>query len=166
MQRAIDSRISARIGQYSQVLYQELRDLVEDDRGLVATSARRRWVRQAVDEALHRLIQEPRAQRPERLLLREVRHCFAMSQLPRVVLAINETVSAAIAFLDMPECQELLRGRCRAMTRNGDQCRRPPVTGEDYCPSHRHLLEHRPTRLQPVAPLERAPLAPAERAVA
>ena len=166
MQRAIDPRILARIDLYSQVLYRELKDHVQPRRGHADLIHQQRWVRRAVDDALHRLIREPRVQRPERLLLREVRHCFAMSHLPRVVLAINETVSAALGFLDTPECRELLTGRCLAVTRSGDQCRRPPVTGEEFCPSHRHLREAKTVRPQRGALADRELLAPVERAVA
>jgi hypothetical protein len=30
---------------------------------------------------------------------------------------------------------------CRACTRRGSPCRREPLPGRDYCPSHKHLEE-------------------------
>ena len=97
------------------------------------------WLQRSVEEAFERLVVDRNVQGPERLLLRQIRHCFPMASLPAVVVAVNETIGAAVEFLESPQCQELLNGRCLASTRDGEPCRRPPVTGEDYCPSHRHM---------------------------
>ena len=136
--RAVDSRITERVSIYARILFHTL------TRHLDGTDAESEhdyelWVQRSVEEAFERLVVDRNVQGPERLLLRQIRHCFPMASLPGVVVAVNETIGAAVEFLESPQCQELLNGRCLASTRDGEPCRRPPVTGEDYCPSHRHL---------------------------
>ena len=133
--RGVDKRITERVSTYACILFEALsRQLDESTR-----SEHEPWIRQSIEEAFERLVVDRNVRGPERLLLRQIRHCFPMASLSVVVLAVNETVKAAIDFLESPQCQELLNGRCLASTRDGDPCRRPPVTGEDYCPSHRQL---------------------------
>ena len=138
-ERAIDLRITERVSIYARILFQTLRTQLENPNGEVTDQDYELWVRRSIEEAFERLVVDRNVQGPERLLLRQVRHCFPMSSLPAVVVAVNETIGAAVEFLESPPCQELLNGRCLASTRDGEPCRRPPVTGEDYCPSHRHL---------------------------
>lgn len=125
---------------YARILFQTLRQHLDRD---ADTRDYEFWIRRSIEESFERLVVDRNVQGPERLLLRQIRHCFPMASLPAVVVVINETVGAAVEFLESPDCQELLNGRCLASTRDGGACRRPPVTGEDYCPSHRHLQRAR-----------------------
>ena len=54
---------------------------------------------------------------------------------------IENHMVAALEFLDQEIAErgsaDLLR--CRATNRKGKACQRVPVTGSDYCPSHRYL---------------------------
>ena len=138
-ERAIDLRITVRVSIYARILFQTLKRHLDGPDGEVSQQDYEFWVRRSIEEAFERLVVDRNVQGPERLLLRQVRHCFPMSSLPSVVVAVNETIGAAVDFLESPPCQELLNGRCLASTRDGEPCRRPPVIGEDYCPSHRHL---------------------------
>ncbi len=138
--RAIDSRITERVSLYARILFQTLQGKLDSDAGAQDYEF---WVRRSIEESFERLVVDRNVQGPERLLLRQIRHCFPMASLPSVVVVVNETVGATVEFLESPDCQELLNGRCLASTRDGGACRRPPVTGEDYCPSHRHLQRTR-----------------------
>jgi len=135
-ERAVDPRITERVSLYARILFQTLRAKLDSD---AAAEDYEFWLRRSIEESFERLVVDRNVQGPERLLLRQIRHCFPMGALPSVVVVVNETVGATVEFLASPECQELLNGRCLASTRDGGACRRPPVTGEDYCPSHRHL---------------------------
>jgi hypothetical protein len=146
MDRAVDQRITGRLDLYARVLYRELAGLVDQDVSSDDHAAYRRWVLGSVAETFDRLLDDRDIQNPERLLVRQVSHCFSLATLPRAVLAINETIAAAIDFLESPQARALLTGQCRATTKDGKQCQRPPVTGEDYCPSHRHLARLAPVR--------------------
>ena len=54
---------------------------------------------------------------------------------------IEVHMNNALAYLDEEIAErgsaDLLR--CRATNRKGKACQRVPVTGSDYCPSHRYL---------------------------
>lgn len=142
-ERAVDLRITERVSIYARILFQTLEPHLDSEEAQALGHDYEFWVRRSIEEAFERLVVERNVQGPERLLLRQIRHCFPMSSLPAVVIAVNETIGAAVEFLESPKCQELLNGRCLASTRDGEACRRPPVTGEDYCPSHRHLQRAR-----------------------
>lgn len=138
-ERAVDTRITERVSIYARILFHTLTRQLDSAGEEEQEHDYELWVRRSIEEAFERLVVDRNVQGPERLLLRQIRHCFPMSSLPSVVVAVNETIGAAVEFLESPQCQELLNGRCLASTRDGEPCRRPPVTGEDYCPSHRHL---------------------------
>ena len=64
-----------------------------------------------------------------------------MSRQLLVYDIIEAHMSAAMEFLDAEIAErgsaDLLR--CRATNRKGKACQRVPVTGSDYCPSHRYM---------------------------
>jgi hypothetical protein len=65
---------------------------------------------------------------------------------------VERHVSLAIELLEAlpPDfCLEGFPRQCRALTRRGTPCRRDPLPGKDYCPSHKHLEE--PAELMPIA---------------
>ena len=64
-----------------------------------------------------------------------------MSRQLAVYDIIEAHIEASLVFLDEEIAErgsaDLLR--CRATNRKGKACQRVPVTGSDYCPSHRYI---------------------------
>jgi hypothetical protein len=101
--------------------------------------------------------------RPARTLFTEVRGHFPISEQMRVHNVIDTYVTLAIEHLaQLPDDAIGLDGKprkCRASTRKGTPCRREPLPGRDYCPSHKHLeeesfeegVEEQPREEQPAA---------------
>jgi len=83
--------------------------------------------------------------RPARSLFGEVRNYFPIGEQLRVYRVIESNVELAIEHLErLPEDGVVLDGQpasCQAHTRRGTPCRREPLPGRDYCPSHKHLEE-------------------------
>ena len=85
--------------------------------------------------------------RPAASLFADVRALFPVSRQLMVYDIIEAHMNAAIEFLDAEIAErgsaDLLR--CRATNRKGKACQRVPVTGSDYCPSHRYMekLQHK-----------------------
>ena len=99
-ERAVDLRITERVSVYARILFQTLRPRLESDGTSVSAEDYEFWLRRSIEESFERLVIDRNVQGPERLLLRQIRHCFPMSSLPTVVVAVNETISAAIEFLE------------------------------------------------------------------
>ena len=96
------------------------------------------------ESAIKRLFTDRRHfARPARTLFANVRPFFAISDLSRVFAAIEHNMAVAQRFIDeTPEMviSEVPR-ECHATTRKGTNCRRQPLHGSEYCPSHQHLTE-------------------------
>jgi len=129
--------------QFSRAIYRELAPLVTDTKLGTKVDARR-LVLDECESAIRRLFTDRRHfARPTRTLFADVRPYFAISDLSRVFTTIERNISAAQRFLDQaPEVtvSEVPR-HCQATTRKGTACRRQPLPGSDYCPSHQHLNE-------------------------
>jgi hypothetical protein len=111
----------------------------------------------ACEAAMRRLAYDrPYFARPARSLFGEVRTYFSLNDQLRVYRAIERNVNLALEYLDrMPETVTL-DGKprpCRAFTRKGTACRREPLPGLDYCPSHKDLqpVQHGCQLRQPLA---------------
>jgi hypothetical protein len=74
---------------------------------------------------------------PARFLFTEVRPLFPVRAQLRVRRLVDRALSEAAAVLEVQ--RTLIRQDCPALTRSGTQCRREPISGDRYCPSHRHL---------------------------
>ncbi len=129
--------------QFSRAIYRELAPLVTDSK-LGQKFDARRLVLHECESAIQRLFTDRRHfARPARTLFANVRPFFAISDLSRVFIAIERNIAAAQKFLDQaPDLvvSEIPR-ECQATTRKGTNCRRQPLAGSDYCPSHQHLTE-------------------------
>jgi hypothetical protein len=129
--------------QFSRAIYRELAPLVTDSKFGQKLDARR-LVLHECESAIQRLFTDRRHfARPTRTLFANVRPYFAISDLSRVFTAIERNIGVAQKFLDnAPEVviSEVPR-ECQATTRKGTNCRRQPLPGSDYCPSHQHLTE-------------------------
>ncbi|MBX5470712.1 MAG: hypothetical protein IRZ21_12555 [Thermoleophilaceae bacterium] len=128
--------------QFSRSIYRELVPEVIEDRG----GANRLAFLKACEAAFERLAADRHYfARPARALFRDVRIYFPISSQMRVYRVIERHMALATAYVD----RALAAGRsldgtsltCQASTRKGAPCRRDPVPGSRYCPSHKHLEE-------------------------
>jgi hypothetical protein len=141
--------------QFSRSIYRELAPRVEDDGDAAQVSAARHEVLEACEATMMRLATDRRYfARPTRTLFSEVREHFALAEQVHVYMVIERYVDVAVDYLESLPDDVTLDGRprqCLASTRKGTPCRREPLPGRDYCPSHKHLEE-----TQPVGELEAA----------
>jgi hypothetical protein len=112
--------------------------------GAVVTNRQR--LLESCEAAMRRLAYDRRYfAHPSRSLFSEVRMLFPIHEQDRAFRVIDRNVRLAIEFLErLPEDRIGLDGQpseCRAHTRKGTPCRRTPLPGRDYCPSHKHLEE-------------------------
>ena len=96
----------------------------------------------ACERNIERLARDHRRfARPAAALFSDVRALFPVSRQLMVYDVIEVHMNAALEYLDQEIAErgsaDLLR--CRATNRKGKACQRVPVTGSDYCPSHRYL---------------------------
>jgi hypothetical protein len=94
---------------------------------------------------MRRLAQDRRYfARPARTLFCEVRSHFTLEEQRHAYKVIDTYVNLALEHLEqMPDFIGIdgQARECRASTRKGTPCRREPLPGRDYCPSHKHLEE-------------------------
>jgi hypothetical protein len=132
---------------FSRSIYREIAPyVIEDDDHQSNGCSNRQRVLDACEGAMRRLAFDRRYfARPARSLFGEVRSYFPISEQLRVYQVIERYVGLALENLArLPENGIGLDGQptaCRAHTRKGTPCRRTPLPGRDYCPSHKHLEE-------------------------
>lgn len=128
---------------FSRSIFRSLSPRVTGD-GPNALSARRDLL-SACESTLSRLVIDRHYfAHPSDFLFDQVRHLFAIEDQLFVRTVIERNISLAASYLaSMPSEQAALFGPhcCRALTRQGTACRRLPLPGHDFCPSHRHLEE-------------------------
>ena len=128
--------------QFSRSIYRALAPLVLED-GTAGMSARRQCVRDACEGTILRLAQDRRYfSQPSRFLFQEIRRHFALRDQVLVYRLIDLHVQLALDYLaDLPFATDPFGEvrRCSAFTRSGTPCRREPLAGREYCPSHKHL---------------------------
>ena len=139
--------------QFSRSIYRALAPRVLEDCSDPRGTARRQCVHDACEAAILRLAQDHRYfARPARSLFQEVRHHFSLSDQRWVYRVIDQHLNLALAHIaDLPaETDAFGELRvCQASTRRGTPCRRAPLPGRDYCPSHKHLEERSEFELEP-----------------
>jgi hypothetical protein len=113
-------------------------------------------VLQACEAAIERLATDPHYfAKPTRTLFREIRVYFPIHRQRRVLQIVDRYVTAAEKHFARtsqhgfdaagnPLC-------CRASTRKGTPCQRPPLPHNGFCPSHQHLAETEEAEAEPVA---------------
>ncbi len=111
-----------------------------------SASTNRQRLLEACEAAMRRLAYDRRYfAHPARSLFGEVRMLFPIQEQDRVFRVIDRNINLAIEHLaQLPGDGVGLDGQpseCRAHTRKGTPCRRQPLPGRDYCPSHKHLEE-------------------------
>jgi hypothetical protein len=130
---------------FSRSIYRELAPRVIEDPADPTDCRNKQQVLDACESAIRRLATDRRYfARPARSLFNEVRVHFAMTDQLRVWRVIERNIKLALEFLARLPDGVALDGQprhCQAHTRRGTPCRREPLPGRDYCPSHKHLEE-------------------------
>src|SRR5918995_3256027 len=128
---------------FSRSIYRELSDRVVED-GCERVIARQQLL-EACEATITRLAYDRRYfARPARTLFTEVREHFALAEQVYVYRVIERYLDLAVEFMEQLPAELGLDGlprECHASTRRGTPCRREPLPGRDYCPSHKHLEE-------------------------
>lgn len=124
---------------YSRAMYRDLTPYLLQDQ--LRPELGQRLLLSACERNIERLARDHRRfARPAASLFADVRALFPVSRQLLVYDIIEAHMSAAMDFLDAEIAErgsaDLLR--CRATNRKGKACQRVPVTGSDYCPSHRY----------------------------
>ena len=129
--------------QFSRSLYRELANDVVSTRGEDVGIARQ-WFLKRCEYSMERLaLDRHYFAKPVKTLFRDVRHFFPMTEQLRVYRVCERLMTQATEYVDSqlrtgvtfdgsPVC-------CHASTRRGTACRRMPLPGTRYCPSHKHL---------------------------
>ncbi len=142
----MDERIvalQAHMYQYSRAIYRSIKDLVDPYAETELQLESRQAVLTACEQTMERLAKDPHYfAKPDRALFQDIRRYFPITAQAQVAWAVQEGVSAAVAFIDEQIEAGALDGgvaRCRATTRKGKPCQRTPLPDREYCPSHQHL---------------------------
>ncbi len=129
--------------QYSRAIYRSIKDLIEPYADTGSRLEARRAVLDACETTMERLASDPLYfSKPDRALFQDIRRYFPITAQAQVAWTVQESVAAAVAFIEEQIESGALDGgvaRCRATTRKGKPCQRTPLPEREYCPSHQHL---------------------------
>lgn len=129
--------------QFSRSIYRDLAPRIDASGAVERTFAARRTLLEACEGTIRRLVSDRRYfARPAKTLFTEVREYFALAEQVHVYMVIERHIGLIEEFLDSLPADLTLDGQernCLASTRRGTPCRREPLPGRDYCPSHKHL---------------------------
>ena len=125
---------------FSRAIYRDLQPYLLKDQ--LRPELGQRLLLSACERTIERLARDHRRfARPAASLFSDVRALFPVSMQLMVYDVIELHMNNALVYLDEEIAErgsaDLLR--CRATNRKGKACQRVPVTGSDYCPSHRYL---------------------------
>lgn len=124
----------------SRLLYRELAPLLRDNPRQGGMNRQRQRLLDACETTMKRLVTDPDYfAHPARFLFAEVRPLVGLCEQRQVRRIVDSQLALARRAIDGNRA--LLRRDCAAYTRSGASCRREPVAGSRYCPSHRHLEE-------------------------
>ncbi len=133
--------------QYSRAIYRSIKDLIEPYADTGSRLEARRAVLDACETTMERLASDPLYfSKPDRALFQDIRRYFPITAQAQVAWTVQESVAAAVAFIEEQIESGALDGgvaRCRATTRKGKPCQRTPLPERDYCPSHQHPEQSR-----------------------
>lgn len=129
--------------QFSRSIYRELSESVVGDTCTSLVSNQQRLLH-SCEAALERLANDRHYfARPVRTLFNDVRTLFPLDKQLRVYSVIERHMRLATDYVDYCAKEGAsLTGvplECHATTRRGTACRREPLPGSRYCPSHKHL---------------------------
>lgn len=125
---------------FSRAIYRDLQPHLL--KGQLRPELGQRLLLSACERNIERLARDHRRfARPAAALFSDVRALFPVSMQLMAYDVIEVHMNNALEFLDAEVAErgsaDLLR--CRATNRKGKACQRVPVTGSDYCPSHRYI---------------------------
>ncbi len=125
---------------FSRALYRDLHPHLLESQ--IRPELGQRLLLSACERTVERMARDHRRfARPAASLFSDVRALFPVSRQLLVYDIIEARINTALEYLDVEIAErgsaDLLR--CRASNRKGKACQRVPVTGSDYCPSHRYL---------------------------
>jgi hypothetical protein len=130
---------------FSRSIYRELAPRVVEDEGDPGGCANKQEVLDACEATIQRLTYDGRYfAHPARWLFHEIRPHFRMSDQTYAWRVVEMNINLAAKFLASCPAGVDLDGRprhCQAHTREGTPCQRAPLTGRDFCPSHKHFEE-------------------------
>lgn len=128
---------------FSRSIYRTLSSMV--DESTADGRAVQKEILEACEATVSRLVLDRRYfANPAKSLFDQVRWHFSIEDQPIAYAVIDRTLALAVDYLDrMPSEHAAMLGphNCQALTRQGTPCRRHPLPGHEYCPSHRHLEE-------------------------
>lgn len=131
--------------QISRSMYRRLGPMVVAGPGDPTGARGRQQVLEACESALSRMaLDRGHFAHPARSVFEEIRSAFTIRDQLRVRAIVNRHVELADRYLARLPANLTAFGdrrQCRASTRRGTPCRREPLTGKEYCPSHKHLEE-------------------------
>ena len=132
--------------QFSRSIYRDLVPRIDTCGGSSErTLAARRQVLEACEATIQRLVSDRRYfARPAKTLFTEIREHLVLAEQVGGYMVIERHIQRIEELLDSLPGDVTLDGQqrnCMASTRKGTPCRREPLPGMDYCPSHKHLEE-------------------------
>ena len=131
--------------QISRSIYRRLAPRVIAEPGDPTGARNRLHVLEACEDAMVRMARDRRYfAHPARTLFGAIRTCFSMQDQVLVYLTVERYVELADDYLaGLPENVTPFGEprQCRACNKRGTPCKREPLPGRDYCPSHKHLEE-------------------------
>jgi hypothetical protein len=144
-QKETKGRKEGVVYQISRSIYRRLAPLMAEDPADCTGSESRRRVLDACEETMLRMAEDRRYfAHPARSLFDEIRSCFSINDQVLVYMTVEKYVELADEYLARLPQDVTPFGeprRCRATNRQGAACKREPLPGRDYCPSHKHLEE-------------------------
>ena len=97
------------------------------------------------EHTIARLASDPHTfPRPSRQLFREIRGYFPLSAQAHVMAVVERYIECAkrsAVHAHDDGVVPVIGPDCRGRTRRGEPCRRTPLPGTVYCPSHKHLAD-------------------------
>ena len=131
--------------QYSRAIYRSIKDLIDPYADAETRLEYRRSVLAACEQTMERLAEDPHYfANPDRALFQDIRRYFPITHQAQVAWAVQEGVSAAVAFIEAQIEAGALRRRRRPLPRDHAQGQALPA----------HAAAR--ARLLPVAPAPRA----------
>lgn len=129
---------------FSRAIYQQTRELVaartEEER-----LANQRLLLSGCEHVIERIARDPSYYPdPARELFGRIRRAFPIIEQRAVKHVVERYIEAAVAFAAHELAQESTDAallRCRAFTRDGTPCQRPPMPEQKLCPSHLRQAE-------------------------
>jgi len=131
---------------FSRAIYRELASDIVETPHSPSPSANHARVLRACEAAVERLATDRHYfAHPARTLFCDIRAYLPMHAQARALRVIELYLKLADEFLSrQPQNGLDAYGnplQCRASTRKGTPCQRPPLSHNGYCPSHQHLAE-------------------------